>query len=63
MKPSNCLTTAMAAQKLGFHQAHIRRLCAQGVIKAQKIGQDWIIPENSIKGLTRRRELSKPKEA
>ena len=36
-------STKQAAERLGLSQDHIRLLARTGVIKARKIGRDWIV--------------------
>jgi len=38
-------STKEAAKKLGLSQAHVKLLARKGLIKARKIGRDWIILE------------------
>jgi excisionase family DNA binding protein len=38
-------TTKEAGDKLGISEDHMRLLARKGLIKAQKIGRDWIILE------------------
>lgn len=54
-KTPSILSSSMVAEKLGFSQDYIRRLCLDGKIKAQKIGHDWVIYERDIKHLKRQR--------
>lgn len=51
------LTTTMAAHLLGFSSDYVRRLCSKGVIKAQKLGHDWIMSESAIKNIKRKRKM------
>lgn len=50
------LSSSMAAQKLGFTPDYIRRLCASGKIKAEKVAHDWLIYESDIKNIRRQRK-------
>ena len=36
-------STKEAAEKLGLSQAHVKLLARKGVIKAKKVGRDWIV--------------------
>jgi excisionase family DNA binding protein len=36
-------STKEASQKLGLSQDHVKLLARKGLIKANKIGRDWII--------------------
>lgn len=56
MKRNRLITTAIAAQMLGFTRDYIRQLCADGEIKADKLGHDWIFPESAIKHIKRKRQ-------
>ena len=49
-------STKEAAQKLGLSQEQVRLLARKGVIKAKRLGHDWVVLELNY---TRKR---KPKE-
>jgi excisionase family DNA binding protein len=36
-------STKQAAQKLGLSQDHVKLLSRKGVIKAKKLGRDWVV--------------------
>jgi excisionase family DNA binding protein len=36
-------STKEASEKLGLSQDHVKLLARKGLIKAQKVGRDWII--------------------
>ena len=36
-------STREAAEKLGLSQDHVRLLARKGVIKAKKLGHDWVV--------------------
>ena len=36
-------STKEVAERLGLSQGHIRLLAKQGVIKAKRLGHDWVI--------------------
>lgn len=55
------LTTIEAAKLLGFTADHVRRLISKEKIKAEKVGQNWLILPKSLSGVKRQR-ISKPKE-
>lgn len=55
------LTTFQAAEILGFSSAHIRRLCSAGKIKADKIGNTWLMHKADLKKAPRKRIIT-PKE-
>ena len=56
MSKSNLLTSAMAAEKLGFTPDYIRRLCLRGLIRATKSGNSWMFTESAIKNIKRQRK-------
>lgn len=58
-KQDQMLTTKMAGEILGFTANHIRRLCSKGIIKAEKLGHDWMLKKSSIEDIKRKRS---PKE-
>jgi excisionase family DNA binding protein len=49
----------MAADILGVTQSYIRMMIADGRIKAEKIGHDWLIMLKDIKGIKRQRHSKK----
>jgi excisionase family DNA binding protein len=50
------LSTQEAAKLLGFTADHIRRLILQDHIKAEKIGNSWMIKPKDIANIKRRRK-------
>jgi len=38
-------STKEASESLGLSQAHIRLLAKKGVLKAKRLGHDWVILE------------------
>lgn len=50
------LTSFQAAKKLGFSPDYIRLLIKQGKIKAEKLGQNWLIENRQIRNITRQRK-------
>ena len=50
-------STKEAAERLGLSQDHVKLLARKGLIKAKKIGRDWVVLDLSY---TRKR---KPKGA
>lgn len=42
------LNTKQAAEKKGVTVRRIRRLAEDGILKAEKIGRDWIIEESEL---------------
>jgi hypothetical protein len=42
------LTVNQAAQELGYHPNHVRRLLQGEIIKGEKIGNYWFIPKREI---------------
>lgn len=36
-------STKEAAEKLGLSQDHVKLLARKGIIKAKKLGHDWVI--------------------
>jgi excisionase family DNA binding protein len=49
------LSTSEAAKLLGFVPAHVRRLILEGDIKAEKVGQTWMILPKAIMHIKRLR--------
>lgn len=52
---SKLLTCTKAAKILGFTADYVRRLCIDGKIKAEKLGNDWVFPASAIKDIKRQR--------
>lgn len=42
------MTVQEAAEKLGFHVDHVRRMRRQGVLDAFKVGATWLISKESV---------------
>lgn len=53
------ITSAQAAEKLGFSADYVRRLCSEGKIKATKYGKTWCMSEKDIKDIKRQRVKAK----
>jgi len=53
------INVRIAAERLGMSAAHVRRMCANGIIEAQRLGHDWILQASAIKHITRQRKLKK----
>ena len=58
----NLITTARAAEVLGFTPNYVRKLIAEGKIKAVKLGHDWLVNEKSLSKVTRLRKAKESKE-
>ena len=39
----NMYSTKETAEKLGLSQDHVKLLARKGIIKAKKIGRDWVV--------------------
>lgn len=50
------LTSAQAAEILGFTRDHIRRLILKGKIKAEKLGHNWLTTPKAISNIKRLRK-------
>jgi len=42
-------STKEAAERLGLSQDHVKRLAKDKVIKAEKVGRDWVVLELNYK--------------
>ena len=42
------LTVPEAAQRLGYHPDHMRRLITEGRVKAEKVAWRWLIPVSEV---------------
>jgi excisionase family DNA binding protein len=45
----NLITLKEAAKLSGLSHDHLRRLAGQGVLKAHKIGRDWVTTPQAVK--------------
>jgi len=55
------ITSAEAAERLGYTVQHVRRLIRVGTLDGEKMGRDWIVEAKSVTGLLEKREnLSLP---
>jgi len=55
------ITSAEAAERLGYTVQHVRRLIRQGTLEGEKMGRDWIVEARSVVNLLGKREnLSLP---
>jgi excisionase family DNA binding protein len=45
------LSTSQAAKLLGISAKRVRVLVAAGRLKAQKIGNSWVIPQESLRAV------------
>ena len=43
------LSIVEAAQQMGLHAAHVRRLVREGEIPARKVGSHWLVDESAIR--------------
>lgn len=57
MEEEKLLSCVMAAKILGYTPDYIRRLCAKGKIKAQKLGHDWLMSESDLKEIKPKKKL------
>jgi excisionase family DNA binding protein len=62
MNNGKFLTSKQAAEKLGFAPDYIRRMCVDGVIKAEKFGKTWIINASELKKVKRQRFTQEQKD-
>lgn len=52
---SNYLTSAEAANALGFSPDHVRNLIRRGKLKGEKLGRNWIVPVKELTKVKRKR--------
>jgi len=56
------LTTKQAATELGIQPGSVKTLCQRGILKAERIGRDWLIELSEIERYKiERRSPGKPK--
>ena len=53
------ITVADAAKELGYTVQHIRTLLRTDKLQGNKIGRDWLVSRESVRGL-RIRQISEP---
>ncbi len=56
-------STKETAEKLGLSQDHVRLLARKGVIKAKKLGHDWVVLELDYERKRKQRRTIKIKGA
>jgi excisionase family DNA binding protein len=56
---SNLISTTMAASILGFTPDYVRHLILDGKIKAEKVGNGWIMTKKAIQHIKRQRKPAK----
>jgi DNA (cytosine-5)-methyltransferase 1 len=49
MKGQKLLTATQAAKELGVDSSWIRILISRGILRAEKLGEQWVLTENEIK--------------
>jgi len=55
-------TTKQAATELDIQDGSVKKLCQRGVIKAERIGRDWLISRAEIERYkVERRKAGRPK--
>jgi excisionase family DNA binding protein len=54
-KVTNYKTTKQVAEELGIGPAGVRYLIRTGKLEAEKVGRDYIIPEDATPNYTRKR--------
>lgn len=47
------LTTREVSKLTGYSQGHIKRLCREGKLEAQKIGRDYIMVDDAVEHLSK----------
>lgn len=62
MTANKLISSFEAAKILGFTPDYIRRLCARGIIKADKIAGNWLIKERALYNISRQRRPSQKKD-
>lgn len=53
---TDLITSADAAEQLGYTVQHVRRLVRQGTLVGVKMGRDWVVEQSSVQDLLARRE-------
>jgi excisionase family DNA binding protein len=56
------LTTKQAATELGIQPGSVKKLCQRHILKAERIGRDWLIDEAEVERYkVERRNAGRPK--
>ena len=55
LKHNDYLTSKEAADCIGVTHDHIRRMIRDGIIKAEKLGHNWLIERSVANNITRQR--------
>lgn len=42
------MTTTQAATELGIQPGSVKKLCQRGILKAERIGRDWLISQKEV---------------
>jgi excisionase family DNA binding protein len=53
------LNIKQVAQRIGLSISHVRRMAANGTIKAEKVGTEYVIYESDLKNIKPRRPYKK----
>lgn len=57
------LTTKQAATELGIQPGSVKKLCQRGILKAERIGRDWLIEAGEVERYKREsRKAGRPKK-
>ena len=51
------ITSAQAAERLGYTIQHVRRLIHQGRLVGTKIGRDWVVRRDSVEAWASREQV------
>ena len=56
------LSVTEAARRAGVTDRHLRRLIADGVIRATRLGRAWLVDARSVAAYTRHPTMGRPRE-
>ncbi|MDR3477649.1 MAG: helix-turn-helix domain-containing protein [Gammaproteobacteria bacterium] len=59
MGKSILLNTKQVAERIGLSVSQVRRMAKSGLIKASKVGTEYVIYESDLKNIKRKRSLKK----
>jgi len=57
------LTTQQAAEILGITRSRVLQLCKNKILKATKLGRDWVIQEGAVEGYKARGRVNQKSES
>jgi excisionase family DNA binding protein len=63
MTAPTIISVTEAARRAGITDRHIRRLIADGVIKAARVGRAWLVDAKSVAAYQKHPTMGRPKQS